>query len=378
MPRTIHFKRARNRRSKKHGTSSGLIIGLVLFLVAGIILTLGGHLAASIKDVPVSARHFAAEASWKQEVFKNILIQNIPGMTDMETGGLNLDETNKEEISLQPGQEGNESMLHSTLYTLTRVNPTDPKTFLNSQLTSMKMVSSLAESYCPEEDSIFIEEIQREKEILEIDPDNYLANVNLGQGLSPLVLIYHSHTTESFVPTSGKEFTTDLSLTVVRVAEEIAKHLEEEYGIKVVHSREIHDIPRSESYGKSINTIKEMVKRYPEAAMVIDLHRDGVSREVTTTQINGQDVGKTLLVLGSGHKNWKENYGFALSFHEKSEELYPGLSRGIRDRRFTYNQEVHPRAILLEIGGHRNSLEEALRTGRYVAEIIGELFKEMQ
>ncbi len=379
MPRTIHFKRVKSRRSKNQGTNIGLIIGLVLILAVSIIITLAGHLSAHIKTAAGSAMDTAADASWQEEVLKNMLVQNIPGMTGIDMTADELDgETPEEKINLQPGQQGPENMLHSTLYALTRVDPSDPKTFLNSQLTSMEMVSLLAESYSPEEDSVYIEDIQREEEALEIDPDNYLANLNLGQGLSPLVIIYHSHTTESFVPTSGKDFTTDLSQTVVRVAEEIAQHLERDYGIKVIHSREIHDIPRSEAYGKSINTIKKLVKRYPEAAMVIDLHRDGVSRDITTTQINGQDVGKTLLVLGSGHKDWKENYGFALRFHEKSEELYPGLSRGIRDRRFTYNQEVHPRALLLEIGGHRNSLEEALRSARYVAEIIGELFNDLQ
>lgn len=190
---------------------------------------------------------------------------------------------------------------------------------------------------------------------------------------APLVIIYHSHTTESFVPTSGKEFTTDLTQTVVRVGEELASLLEEDYGIKVVHHRGVHDLPRSQAYARAEETVKGLVKKYPEASLVIDLHRDGISRVATTTTLEGKEVGRTLLVMGTNHARWRENYSFALEFHEKSERLFPGLSRGIRDRSFTYNQDVHPRAILLEVGGHRNSLEEALATTGYLARIIGGL-----
>lgn len=380
MARIIHFKKVRPRRSKRRennvSINSGLVTAVILILIAGLVFALGNHMVSRVTTASSSAQAYIGDVSWQQEALKNILIQNIPGMVGLDNiDGLDIEETEK--IVLKPEQNNTPSMLHSTLYALTRVNPNDPRTFLNSQLTSMEMVSLLAETYSAEENSILIEKIQQEEEISEVSPNNSLVNTAFGQELSPLVIIYHSHTTESFVPTSGQNYTTDLSQTVVRVAEEIAQRLEEEYGIKVIHNKEIHNIPHNEAYSNSIHTIKELVKRYPEAAMVIDLHRDGVTRDVSTTQINGEDVGKTLIVLGSDHSRWKQNYGFAYNFHEKSEELYPGLSRGIRERRLTYNQEVHPQAILLEIGGHRNSLEEALRTGRYVAEIIGELFKEM-
>ncbi|UNC93244.1 stage II sporulation protein P [Candidatus Contubernalis alkaliaceticus] len=382
MAKIIHFKKVRPKRSKRReysgGLNSGLVTAVILILIAGLVFALGSHMVSRVSTVSSSAQSTIKDVSWQQEVLKNILSQNIPGMVELEnTDGVDMDMVKDDEIALKPDKNHNDNMLKSTLYALTRVNPDDPKTFLNSQLTSMEMVSLLAESYSLEDDSIMMEKIQQEEELMEGNPNDHLMNSSLGQELSPLVIIYHSHTTESFFPTSGQNYTTDLSQTVVRVAEEIIQYLENDYGIKVIHNKEIHNIPHNEAYSKSIETVKELVKRYPEAAMVIDLHRDGVSREVSTTQINGQDVGKTLIVLGSDHSRWKQNYGFAYNFHEKSEELYPGLSRGISERRFTYNQEVHPQAILLEIGGHRNSLEEALRTGRYVAEIIGELFKEL-
>lgn len=313
-------------------------------------------------------------------MLKNTLGQGIPGLdrVEKEYEGEEEDEENKELVN----ENQSRGVINSTLYALTSIDLHDPKTFLNAQISSMQHVSfltdhssSLNEAAASDREGASQVEVLPEEEIPSPIGEGETRETLL-EGSSPLIVIYHTHTTESFRPTSGKDFTEDLNLTVVRVAQELAQSLESNYGVKVVHNKEIHDIPRSRAYHAAIDTVKSLAKNYPEAALIIDLHRDGAAREATTATINGEKVGRTLIVQGTNFGNWQENYQLALRLHDKSEDLFPGLSRGIRKRNLVYNQDIHPRSILLEIGGHKNSLEEALGTSRYMAEVIGEVLKE--
>ena len=72
-------------------------------------------------------------------------------------------------------------------------------------------------------------------------------------------------------------------------------------------------------------------------------------------------------MLGSNHKDWNNNLRFALFLQEALEEISPGLSRGISKQPFTYNQHLHQRSLIVEIGGHENSIEEVKRTIPYLA-----------
>jgi stage II sporulation protein P len=192
------------------------------------------------------------------------------------------------------------------------------------------------------------------------------------------VLIYHAHTTESFLPTSGEKFTDDLAQTVARLGTELALLLREEHAIPVVHNREIHDQPRSTAYEVALSTVHGLLETYPEALLLLDLHRDGVDRKISTAMLNGQATGRILLVVGSRHPGWQQNFARALFLHETLEEIAPGLSRGVRERPFSYNQHLHPGALLIEIGGHENSLAEALRAVPYLARALARLYSEME
>lgn len=192
------------------------------------------------------------------------------------------------------------------------------------------------------------------------------------------IIVYHAHTTESFLPTSGEKFTEDLAQTVARLGAELAALLREEHGIPVVHSREIHDLPRSTAYEVALSTVRELLEANPDALLVLDLHRDGVDRSISTAVLNGQATGRILFVVGSRHAGWQQNFAKALFLHEALEEIAPGLSRGVRERPFSYNQHLHPGALLIEVGGHENSLQEALRAVPHLARALAKMYSEME
>lgn len=369
MSRRIYFRSSKFIRYRK-SSSRYLLSGVLLFFLLVSAFFLWNNSKTETAVLSVGNKTVRWKINWQKDIFKNILNQSIPGLV----GTQKLESSKKEEKNLELDVADNNSfnIINSTLYALTNVDPDDPRTILNAQISTMQNVSFLNENLSIHNlEEEYYQQNTKTENLPVYSGEEYPPSI-LAAGFCPLVIIYHSHTTESFVPTSGKTYMEDLNQTVVRAAEELAYYLERDYGVRVVHNREIHDIPRAEAYVKSADTVKGLVKKYPEAALVIDLHRDGVAREATTTVMNGEELGRTLLIVGTNHSRWKQNYGFALKLHEKSEELFPGLSRGIREKSFPYNQEVHPRAVLLEIGGHLNTLEEVLRTSRCLAEIIGD------
>ncbi len=197
----------------------------------------------------------------------------------------------------------------------------------------------------------------------------------LGKEEAPRVLIYHTHTTESFLPVSGKTFTSDLEHSVVFLGEYLAQILETEYGIPVLHHREIFDMPRrDEAYVQARPAVTAILEKNPQIEVVVDLHRDGISREISTLSFDGADTARILFVVETRHANWNNNLRFSLFLQNILDERYPGLCRGTRQQLGTYNQHVHPRSVLVEIGGHHNNREEVLRTIPYLAEALAEAF----
>lgn len=192
----------------------------------------------------------------------------------------------------------------------------------------------------------------------------------------PKILIYHTHTTESFLAVSGQPFTSDLQQSVVFLGELLAQMLEENYGIPVLHHREIFDIPRSSAYEQARPVIAEIINENPQLELVVDLHRDGISREITTFSLNEKNTARILFVVGTRHEGWNSNLRFALFLQNQLDTNYPGLCRGVRRQNVTYNQHLHPRSVLVEIGGHENTKAEVLQTMPYLAETLASAFED--
>lgn len=199
---------------------------------------------------------------------------------------------------------------------------------------------------------------------------------NLG---NVVVGIYHAHTTEGFVPTSGTAFPDDPTENMVAVGKVITEILESN-GIRVIHRTDVHDKPdHKKSYENARTTAQEMIAEEPEMVLLIDLHRDGAgttkeqARAATTTTINEKQAGRIMFVIGTGHANYQRNNRVALDLYNLMENKYPGLGKpNYFNPRATFNQDLHPAAILAEVGGHWNTLEEAIYGAELFAEVLVE------
>ncbi|NMB42351.1 MAG: stage II sporulation protein P [Firmicutes bacterium] len=191
----------------------------------------------------------------------------------------------------------------------------------------------------------------------------------------PLVLIYHTHASESFIPVSNQAFSSNPELTVVSLGAYLAKLLEDRYGIPVLHHTEVFDVPRRSAYQKARPCIEQVLKENPQIQVVLDIHRDGVSRRITTADAGGVTTAKILFVIGTQHKGWSSNLRFALFLEKALSDKYPDFSRNIRRQASVYNQDLHPRSLIIEIGGHENNRDEITRAVSCFAETVAMVFR---
>jgi stage II sporulation protein P len=203
-----------------------------------------------------------------------------------------------------------------------------------------------------------------------------------GNGKNPLVGIYHTHTAESFISTSGHSHSPGGQRgDIVKVGDDLASYLDQQ-GIGTVHSDNIHDYPSfMKAYNLSEVTVRKMLSDNPSLQMLFDIHRDAEKRENVTATVNGVAVARIMIVVGQGQPDlvqphWQQNQAFAKLIEAKMNERYPGLSRGIQLVDWRYNEHLHPRLLLLEVGCQENSLEEANRSIEMLGSILVDIIHE--
>ena len=203
----------------------------------------------------------------------------------------------------------------------------------------------------------------------------------------PQVLIMHTHGSEAYTPdgtdvyeATGECRTTDKTKSVVRVGDEIAKVLTE-MGLSVVHDTELYDYPEyNGAYDRSLAAVESYLKKYPTIRVVLDVHRDALVGEDGTiykpiTTVNGEDSAQVMLVMGSdalySHPKWQENLSLAVKIQAEMNTLWPTLARPIGLRENRYNQQLTTGSLLVEVGSHGNTLQEALAAARMFARAAG-------
>ncbi len=205
----------------------------------------------------------------------------------------------------------------------------------------------------------------------------------------PQVLIMHTHTTESFEPYERDFFdksfnsrTTDMSKSVVAVGDRIAYELEKK-GIAVIHDTTLHDYPSyNGSYDNSRETVKKILKENSSIKIVLDIHRDAIEREggeriAPVTEINGKNAAQVMLISGcdDGTMNmpdYMKNFRFASLFQQQMESDYPTLTRPVLFDYRKYNQDLTTGSVLVEVGGHANSIDQAVYSGELIGKSLAD------
>jgi stage II sporulation protein P len=191
----------------------------------------------------------------------------------------------------------------------------------------------------------------------------------------PEVLIYHTHTTESYKP--GNAISTDNTQNVVAVGDVLVNELQSNYGISAINDKTVHDLEAyTQSYARSAVTVDKYLKQYGDFKLIIDLHRDSVDdKKAITMKMNGENVAKISLVMARKNPHFDKNMALANKFIQTSDKLFPGLCRGVIYYNYGtryFNQDKSNNAILVEVGADINTTDESKASAKYIARIIAE------
>lgn len=197
-------------------------------------------------------------------------------------------------------------------------------------------------------------------------------------GKDPVVLIVHTHATESYLPASKGNYHTKKEDNTVREAGETLRKSLEKEGIGVVHDKTLHDNPSySDSYTRSNSTISELLTQYPSIICVVDLHRDAIAgkKEGPIQTVDEKKCATYSYVISNGVDTYAANKTFISSMNKIGEEEFSGFTGPILERPYGYNQGLCAKSILLELGNNRNHIDDVNNSAKIYGKILAKALK---
>ena len=203
----------------------------------------------------------------------------------------------------------------------------------------------------------------------------------------PLIYIYNTHDEEAYYNSYLNPYNI---VPNVKLASYYFQERLKDLGIEsVVEKRKIKDVldRNGWSYRYSYNAsrvyLEEVSKNSPSIKYFIDLHRDSVGKDKTTTIINGKNYARVMFLVGLEHENYQKNLELATRLDELIRQFDSTLSRGIYQKEGPgvngiYNQDFNSNTILIEVGGQYNTIEEVANTIEAIALVFKDYLGELE
>ncbi len=203
----------------------------------------------------------------------------------------------------------------------------------------------------------------------------------LTAGGDPVLLVIHTHGTESFSD-NGTYYTADTATrssdptqNMVAVGDAFCDRLTA-LGVPLLHCRTPFDEESyNDSYTLSGKAVADTLEQYPSIRYVLDLHRDSILFSDGTKARPLSDSGRAqiMFVVGSDrggalHPNWRDNYALALRLTSYLYERDPTVCRAVNLRTASFNQQLSSGFLLVEMGACGNTLEEVKASALLLAE----------
>lgn len=286
----------------------------------------------------------------------------------------------------------------------TSIKPSDPRSLLGNEIPGLSIFNTevlLAgeDSYHinqPIESAPPLEEILKDREAVFEESDENEAErekeeVKNTTGDKEVVFIYNSHNRESFLPHLPEVTDPNLAhhkeVNITKVSDRLADALRAEgigtYVDQTDHMEVLNE--KGWGYGRSYEASRAVVREAfateKDFQYAFDLHRDTPGKDKTTVDIDGESYARVMLVIGADHSHYEKNMELAKNIHTLLEEKYPGIMRGEgpltkqgSGTNGVFNQDLSENALLFEIGGVENNLEELYRTADALADVFSDYY----
>lgn len=225
------------------------------------------------------------------------------------------------------------------------------------------------------------------KSPLDIENISLVNNEEEVKSNEPLIYIYNTHDEEAYYNSYLNPYNI---VPDVKLASYYFQERLKDLGIEsVVEKRKIKDVLDKNgwnyrySYNASRVYLEEVSKNNPSIEYFIDLHRDSVGKDKTTTTINGKSYARVMFLVGLEHENYQKNLDLATRLNELISQFDSTLSRGIYQKEGPgvngiYNQDFSSKAILIEVGGQYNTIEEVANTIEVIAKVLKDYLGELE
>ncbi|MFJ7949998.1 stage II sporulation protein P [Lysinibacillus sp. NPDC096418] len=201
-----------------------------------------------------------------------------------------------------------------------------------------------------------------------------------------LILFTHSH--ESYGPmvqkVSGKVANYDTQTNIYKFKDDIVNNFQSSGLQTDVLDVDVMELLKKE--GKDMRYAYSTVRPYlanhlkeQSYDLILDVHRDGISKKASTITYNNETYAKIALVVGEEHPNFRWNTAYADSLSTAMNKLIPNISRGVISKdgeggNGLYNQDLAKEMIIVELGGVENTEEELKRTIAILGKAISNAF----
>ena len=225
------------------------------------------------------------------------------------------------------------------------------------------------------------------KSPLDIENISLVNNEEEVKSNEPLIYIYNTHDEEAYYNSYLNPYNI---VPDVKLASYYFQERLKDLGIgSVVETRKIKTILEENgwnyrySYNASRVYLEEVAKNNPSIEYFIDLHRDSVGKDKTTTVINGKSYARVMFLVGLEHENYQKNLDLATRLNELIGQFDSTLSRGIYQKEGPgvngiYNQDFSSKTILIEVGGQYNTIEEVANTIEVIARVLKDYLGELE
>ncbi|WP_139892595.1 stage II sporulation protein P [Bacillus sp. D386] len=295
-------------------------------------------------------------------------------------------------------EEETESVSRQIFQSLTNISLNDPRSLLGHELPGYSLfdgeilVAGEGTNYTnmPIESPPSEEAMEKDTETEEIvDEEEPVKPEQAGtqKTKEEVMYIYFSHTRESYLPllkgvtNPNSAFHSKANVTLV--GEKLKKSLEAKGIGTKVDKTDVNAILNKKglqygsSYSQSRSLVQEVMANDKNLKYFIDVHRDSQRKKVTTISINGKAYARLCFIIGGENPNYEQNLKLAEEMHKKISEKYPGLSRGVFEKRGAgtngkFNQDLSGNAMLVEAGGVDNTLDELSASMEVLADVLAE------
>jgi stage II sporulation protein P len=202
---------------------------------------------------------------------------------------------------------------------------------------------------------------------------------------NPILYLYNTHQLETY-SNEGIENTT-ITPNVMMASYLLKDKLQSNNISTIVEDTNMAEfikntgVTNNQYYGSSRIFMQNAMKKYSSLKFFIDIHRDSISKNLSTIQIGDKSYAKVLFVIGTSNASYEKNEIVAKKISDKINEKYPNLSRGIfkryvKDWPEAYNQDLSSNSLLIELGAKENNIKEVINTVNVLSEILSEYIKE--